>query len=191
MSKTFVEAARDAFLFLEETGFRCVRRESSLLRYEADRVFVTVTWDPYSGEINVFIGLRPKTGEPEDGFSLSDLLDMEAVNVPERKTPFQVAEEKEVYPFLKKLAEDTRVYGKPALTGDRMFFRRLKNFRNVVARTSRRETEVRRARSAAENAWQKREFEKVVDLYTSIQNELSGAERSKLEYAKKHTPRQA
>jgi hypothetical protein len=91
MSETFAQAARDAFLFLEETGFRCVRREPSLLRYEADRVFVTVTWDPYSGEINVFIGLRPKTGKPEDGFSLSDLLDMEAVNVPERKRPFRSA----------------------------------------------------------------------------------------------------
>jgi hypothetical protein len=45
------------------------------------------------------------------------------------------------------------------------------------------------ARSEAEKAWHWREFDRVVDLYTSIESDLSGSERGKLEYAKRERAR--
>jgi hypothetical protein len=185
MNEKFSDIARRTFSFLEEAGFRCLQPEPTLLRYETENVFVTITWDPRSGEIGEFIGLRSRKGEREDGFSLSDLLAMEGVDLPERKMPFQVADESRLGPFLEKLAEDTSTFARSALAGDRMYLRRLKTFRNTAAQTYMRSLTLQNVRSQAETAWHRREFDRVVDLYTSIESDLSGSERGKLEYAKK------
>jgi hypothetical protein len=108
------------------------------------------------------------------------------VDVPERNIPLQVAEEDKLGPFLDKMAEDTRVYAQPALAGDRMFFRRLNAFRSAQAQTYMRDMERRRVRTEAEKAWQKRELDKLIALYTSIEDQLSASEKAKLAYAKQH-----
>ena len=90
------------------------------VRYETGKVFVEITWDRRSGEINEFIGLTPRKGECEDGLSLSDLLAMEGADRPESKMPFQVYDNHRLQPFVEKLAEDTRAFAQPALAGDRM-----------------------------------------------------------------------
>jgi hypothetical protein len=185
MNEKFSDIVRRTFSFLEEAGFRRLHLSPTLLRYEAENVFVTITWDPRSGEIDELIGLQPRKGERGDGFSLSDLLAMEGADVPERKMPFQVADESRLGPFLEKLAEDTSTFARSALAGDRMYFRRLKTFRSAAAQAYMRSMTLQNVRSEAEKAWHRREFDRVVDLYTSIESDLSGSERGKLEYAKR------
>jgi len=182
----FAEAAKQAFSFLEHANFRLAQTGPARLQYETAQSFVTIEWDARSGELNVFVGLQPRKGEAADAFSLTDVLAMQGIDVPERKMPFQVAEESRLRPFLEKLAEDTQVNAQPALAGDRMFFRRLQAFRSGKAQTYMRDMRLRRVRSEAENAWQKRELDKVVNLYTSIEKDLSESERGKLDYARKH-----
>lgn len=103
-SNRFTDMAKQAFSFLEDAGFRLSHADAARLQYETAQVFVTIEWDARSGETNVFVGLKSKKGEPPDAFSLSDLLGMQDVDVPERKMPFQVAEENRLGPFLEKLA---------------------------------------------------------------------------------------
>ncbi len=91
--------------------------------------------------------------------------------------------------FLDKLAEDTRVHAKPALAGDRMFFHRLEAFRNAQAKAYMRDMELRRVRAEADKAWQKRELDKLIGLYTSIEDQLTASEKAKLVYAKQHQMR--
>lgn len=186
MSKRFFNVAQRVFSFLEDAGFRLAKRDPTRLQYETDQVFVTVEWDSRSGEINVFVGRQPRNDEPRDAFSLRDLLAMQDVQVPERTMPFQVSEEGRLGLFLEKLAEDIRTHGQSALAGDRMFFRRLRAFRNAQSHAYMRDMELRRVRSKAEKAWRKRELEKVIDLYTSIENDLTESERGKLDYARRH-----
>jgi hypothetical protein len=133
ISKRFSDVAQQAFIFLEKEGFCRTRVEPATLRYETENVFVTITWDTRSGEIDEFIGLTHASGKREDGFSLSDLLAMEGADVPERKMPFQVSDERRLGQFLEKLAADTRTFARRALAGDRLYFRRLKTFRDVAA----------------------------------------------------------
>jgi hypothetical protein len=109
---------------------------------------------------------------------------MEGVDVPERRMPFQVADECKLGPFLEKLADDTRAYAQPALAGDRMFLRRLKTFRSAQAQSFMRDMELRRVRKAADMAWQERDFDKLIGLYGSIEDELTASEKAKLVYAK-------
>jgi hypothetical protein len=182
----FSDAAMRAFSFLEGAGFRLVQRDRDQLRYETAEVLVTIEWDARSGELNVFFGLQPRKGEQPDALSLRDLLGMEGVDVPERTMPFQVAEESQLRPFLDKLAEDTRVHAQPALAGDRMFFHRLQAFRNAQAQAYMRDMELRRVRAEADKAWQKRDLEKLIGLYTPIEDQLTASEKAKLAYAKQH-----
>src|SRR5262245_9940615 len=120
----FAELARQAYSFLQGAGFKLVQEGSERLRYEGEHSFVAIGWENRSGEINVFIGLRSMNGVPEDAFSLTDILRMQDADVPERKMPFQVKENR-LAPCLQKLAEDTQAYALPALACDRRFFRRL------------------------------------------------------------------
>lgn len=182
----FRDRAQQAFSFLERAGFRLVERTPARLDYETAQAFVTIEWDARSGELNVFVGPQPREGEVRNAFSLTDLLAMDGVDVPERKMPFQVAEENKLGPFLDKLANDTQTYAQPALVGDPTFYRRLKAFRNTQAQTYMRDMELRRIRNDADKAWQKRNFQRLIALYTSIEDELSAAERAKLAYAKQH-----
>jgi hypothetical protein len=185
----FPDIAQRAFSFLEDAGFHLVQREPARLRYETDRAVVTIEWDARSGEMNVFIESQPRKDEPRDVFSLSDLLAMEDVDVPERKMPFQVTDEDRIGPFLEKLAEDTRIHAQSAITGDRMFFHRLKAFRNAQSQGYMRDLTLRHVRSEAEKAWQERALDKVTALYTSIEEELTASEKAKLDYARKYQTR--
>lgn len=182
----FAEAAKLAFSFLEQAGFGLMHSGPAQLQYETAQVGVTIEWDVRSGELDVFVGLQPRNGQARDAFSLSDLLAMDGVDVPERKMPFQIADESKLKPFLDKLAEDTRIHAQPALAGDRMFFHRLKTFRNAQAQTYMRDMKLRRVRSEADKAWQHRELDKLVALYTSMEDQLTVAEKAKLAYAKQH-----
>jgi hypothetical protein len=191
MSKRFSEMAKQTFSLLEDAGFRLVEIEHDLnrLRYETARTFVAIEWDCRAGELNVFVGLQPRKGKPEDAFSLMDLLRMEGVELDERKVPYQVAEESQLGPFLEKLAEYLRVHAQPALAGDRMFFRRLHAFRNAQARAYMQDMKLQQVRAEAEKAWRSRKLDKVILLYTSIQDFLTKSEKGKLDYARKHQTR--
>ncbi len=65
----FPGAAKRAFSFLEDAGFRLVRRDPDQLQYETPQVLVTIEWDARSGELNVFLGLQPRKGGTRDAFS--------------------------------------------------------------------------------------------------------------------------
>jgi hypothetical protein len=185
----FADIAQDAFSFLKQLGFKLVQRDSERLQYETDQSIVVVEWDTRSGEINVFVGLQPKMSERQDMFSLNDLLNMLNEDAAKRKTPYQVAEENRLAPFLWKLAEDTRVHAQPALAGDRMFFRRLETFRSAQSQAHMRDMKLRGVRSEADKAWKERDFDKMINLYSSIESDLSEAERGKLDYARTHQRR--
>lgn len=182
----FPDEAERAFSFLKDAGFRLVERGRTRLRYESARVVLTIEWDPRSGEMNVFFGLQPRYGEARDSFALADVLGMEGVDLPERGMPFQVADEGRLGPFVARLADDTRIHAQPAIAGDRMFFHRLKAFRNAQSDRYMLAMKLRRVRSEADDAWHKRDFRRVIDLYTSIQDHLSAFESGRLAYAKKH-----
>jgi len=186
MSMRFAEVAQLAFSFLEKTGFRLVQRGSTRLQYESDKAVVIIEWDARSGEMEVFVGLWPMKSEPQNVFSLTDLLNMQGVDAPKGRKPFQVVDERLLAQFLEKLAEDTQMHAQSALAGDRMFFRRLETFRSAQSEAYMRDMELRRLRSEADKAWGIRDLNKFISLYTPIENDLSEAEKGKLDYARKH-----
>jgi hypothetical protein len=186
MSMRFAEAAEQAFAFLEEVGFKLTQRSETRLQYESNQAVAVIEWDPRSGELEAFIGLLARKGELQETFSLTDVLNMQGAEAPNRRIPFQVADEDRLAPFLQRLAGDTRTHAQAALAGDRMFFRRLSTFRSAQSRAYMRDMELRRVRSEAERAWRNRDLSRLIRLYASIESDLSESEMGKLDYARNH-----
>jgi hypothetical protein len=138
--------------------------------------FVVIKWHNRFGELEVYFGLQPRTARAKDEYSLRDLLRMEGIREPESEQPLQVADESRLEPFLEKLAKDVRLYGRPVLSADRMYFRRLEAFRHARAQSDMQNLGLRRLRSEVEEAWRRREFDRVVELYSSIEQ---GPKRSR------------
>jgi hypothetical protein len=71
-----------------------------------------------------------------------------------------------------------------ALAGDLDYFHRLRDFRNQLVKQAMQDAAERGLRARAETAWRNRDFRTVVDLYTSLEDRLSHAERTKLACAR-------
>lgn len=184
MRARFADMAKEAFSFLEGAGFRLAHVEAGHLRYESSNSVVVIDWDARSGELEAFVGLQSSAGSPQDMYSLTDVFGLEGV--PDRKMPPQVADENRLQPYVGQLADDLRAHARPALVGDRMFFRRLETLRHAKAEAFTQGLKLQQIRSAVERAWRNREFKKVVRLLASIESDLSEAEKEKLDYARRH-----
>jgi len=185
MSEKYAELAKQAFSFLEGAGFRLTRSDPNQVQYESDKSFVAASWDSRSGELDAFVGLLPRTGRPQEEYSIVDV--MGAAGVPEVDCKMaQVGDVGRLGPFVDKLAADLRSYGQLALSGDRMYFRRLETFRAAKAERYMREMNLRQVRSQAEKAWHDQQYGRVEALYASVEGELTESESRKLDYARKH-----
>lgn len=189
MTERFHDMAKQAFSFLEGMGFRLTHSAANEVRYESSQSVVVIGWDVRSGELDVFIGLQPLTSPPKNTYSLTDILGMEGALGHNYRMPPQVADENRLRPFVDQLAGNVRAHAQAALTGDRMYFRRLETFRHVKAEAFTRNVRLRQVRAAAEEAWQKRDFKIVADLYASVESDLTEAEKRKLNYAREHQAR--
>lgn len=185
-SKRFPDEAEKAFSFLKDTGFRLVKREPTRLQFETAQVFVAIEWDLRSGELNALVGLQSPHDEEKDVFTLGDLLALEGVETRQWETPFQVADENKIISFLLKLAEAMQIHARAALSGDRQYFQKLRTFRSARAQAHMLDMTLRRVHSEVEEAWKRRDFAKVADLYQSVEAHLTASEKAKLDYAKKH-----
>lgn len=186
MNSIFTKQVESAFSFLIDKGFNIVKRTLTQLQYENQIAWVTIEWEPRSGEMNVLFGVKPKTNKPYDSFELNDILELEDIDLPERYKPFQMANENELEPFIKKLADDTRIYAKVALTGDKLYFKKLDKIRNTKSQAYLKNVQLKNTRQKADEAWKQGEFGRVIVLYKSIEQHLNEIEKGKLEYAIKH-----
>lgn len=187
MDKAFSELAGRAFSFLGGLGFRVVQRESDWVRYASSSATVEIDWDPRSGEIGMWIGPRAGAADRKEMFSLTDLFGMLNVDVPERRAPLHAMEEQRLTSCLESLAAHTERFGQDALSGDPQLFQSLWKWRaaQAVARASHEDRLA--VRAAADRAWRDQSFQRVVELLSSIEGDLTEAERKKLAYARERS----
>lgn len=183
MTSLFSNLAKDEFSFLLDRGFSLCGDSLGEVRFQSAGSIVCVVWDERSGELNVY--LSPLRSAPDEKpYSLCDLLAMEGKDLIEAKEPFQVSEQERLRPFLRQLAEDVRKYATKALVGDRMYYRRLSEYRSRQARSFMEGMQLRQTRARADEAWGRRNYEQVIEQYEAMRDHLSAAELKRLEIAK-------
>lgn len=183
----FTEQVLSAFRFLTEFDLRCVRAEPTFVRYESSRVFVNIYHDHASYELGVEIGLLVDVRkEKEQAFSIGEIIDLMGAREETGYTFMQASTTERVKQLVPKLAELVRHYAGPALQGNFFTFEQLEEARQGKSDKYLKEIELGRIRSEAEKAWHEKNYSKLVELYSSIQEDLTPTETKKLAYARKH-----
>lgn len=178
----FTEMATEEFSFLLDRGFSLADGAPGSVCFQSKASTVCIQWDSRSGELEVYVHGAHQGDDA--AYSLRDILAMEGEKSKEATTPFQVSDVDNLRKFLKELADDVANYAGEALVGDRMYFRRLSEFRSRNARTYMREMQLRQIRANADEAWSRQDYKRVWDEYSSMFDELSAAELRRLEFAK-------
>ncbi len=177
-------AVGEEFLFLvDEFGFRCVESRPHLVRYESERAIVEVVFDgSRSYEVRVQFGMRDATGPH---FSLDELLRSRGA-AGSSSVALQATTRQELEGAVRELSGALRKHGGELLVGDPVAFAALTAHRRREVDQFATERALTEARTLAKVAWEKREFVAVVAALEPHRENLSDAERARLDLAKKY-----
>ena len=179
----FSDITLSAFSFLaEEHSFRCIRVEQTLVRYESSKVFVNIYHGRLSYTIGVEVGCLPNLPSMDEVYytlyEIISALDEDRLDI---LSPFQASTPEAVEKCVLKLAEIVRHYANSALDGNQDTYQRLRENRHIKFL----KYQINQVKIRAEEAWLIKDYNRVVELYSSLTGNLSPAEAKKLDYAKK------
>jgi phosphoribosylanthranilate isomerase len=185
----FVDFVRKDFRFLEtEYDFKLTEAKTnysnSSVRYESKKVFVGIYYCPARYECDAAIGI---ISDDTQNYSIGDLLSLEAdfdlsPNYTFEKLTRAEITEKDVSWFASVLHK----YGGKYLNGDTVAFEKLKENSEIKSEEYTQGIINKQQRQKAEKAWKQKDYGVVVEIYKSMKEFLSQAERKKLEYSEKH-----
>ncbi|MGH8647514.1 MAG: hypothetical protein ACREX4_24865 [Gammaproteobacteria bacterium] len=195
----FEEAVLDSFSFLRsEFGFRVVESEVTRVRYESEDAFVNVYHGRSSYEIGCEIGLLQQKrkedpnalGEdaPETAFSIWEIARMGSAPGVTDRTFYQASTSHVIAELVPRLADLVKNFGRRALSGDRVLYKALEHAHSAWFEEYQKETMLMQIRRQVVDAWQARDFHRVVQLLEPVMQDLTPAEVRKLEYARSRLP---
>ncbi|MDQ6788618.1 MAG: phosphoribosylanthranilate isomerase [Acidobacteriota bacterium] len=184
----FVDFVRKDFRFLEtEYGFKLTEAKTnqhySSVRYESKKVYVSVVYCPARYESDVAIGIISSSAP---SYTIGELLSLEndfdlTPNYTFEKITQAQITEKDVSWFASML----RKYGEKYLTGNLSAFKKLKENSEIKSQEYTQEIINKQRRQKAEEAWKQKDYGVVVEIYKSMKDFLTPAERKKLENSEK------
>lgn len=181
----FPERVEEAFAFLLERGFRVVARDMTYVRYESDRVGVSVHHGRLSYELGAEIELLEEAAS-QPSYPIGALAGVTNPKSGSEFYPYATRSPEEIGPAVRRLADQLRAHGDSALDGDRATFDRLADQRRRRGAEMAREIEASRTRHLAGEAWRARDYPRVVELLENLGEDLSEVEGARLDYARRH-----
>lgn len=130
-SSDLKEVASGAFGFLlKEYGFRLVKSESNLVRYQSAKVFINIRLGRASLEIKVEIGLLPSQyDDSQPKFLLTEIIELLGNRREIEYSYFQGITREQLQKNLPILAELVKKYAKDVLKGDYLVIQNLERLR--------------------------------------------------------------
>lgn len=187
---TFKKCALKEFDFLvSKYGFKCVQSDYYYLRFESDIVFATVQYDPHkSFEMDFSIGrLDDLYDGIERPFYLGEIIRFsDSKKKEDYPILFQASTPERVVRLVPKMAGLTEKYTKYFFGGDKVCFKALSDFREKECDEYALKENLVRIRSAAKEAWNRKDYASVVALYEQVIDYITQLECKQLEYSRKH-----
>lgn len=182
----FKEAVLSAFNFLiTDYGFRCVKKDITLVRYESKNIFVEAYFNNSTGELEVLLGSSGEHIDNRREFYLYELVHSKDQNVSTGFPMFTAHNHKQMVQSLRQLATLLKKYGKDLLKGDTDKFKQLIKWRQSESDMLTRKMQFGNDRAKADTAWHEKDYAKVIKLYETIKEDLTLIELKRLEYAKR------
>ncbi len=183
----FVEAVSEYIApVLAERGFACVEATPYSVKFQSHNVALAVFHEPVSYEIDLVYALQ---AVPSERYNLCDMLDMVLGLGHKEQTFFQASEHDRIVYCIKVIADYLRKYGEKVLIGDPTIYQRMREVTRLRNDAHEKQAARQSICRAVEEAWQKRDYAKVRELYGPIEADLTPAEKKRLNYARSHSPR--
>jgi hypothetical protein len=179
----FADEVKIQFAFLESLGFRCVRSEITLVRFESLDIAICVYHEKLSYEIGSTIESLVGT----DTYSFSEILRLVHSERAEKYRDYATHTVEGVAKGVSELAELFQRYVDTRILNDTKFFPDLKQQRDEWARSYAVETQLVQARKKSDISWKEGDFGKVVQILIPLREHLNPSDSKKLEYALKHS----
>ena len=179
----FPEETRRRFAFLEALGFRCLRSEATLVRYESTAMAICI----YQGRQSYEVGLEIQSAEaPTQSYSFSEILRLVDPKRADGYRNFAARTAEGVAKGVLRLAGLLHECLDAGILSDERLFSRLKLQRIDMSRNYALEVKLKGAQNELKSAWAKKDFSKVIQILSPLQEHLNPSDLKKLEYAKKH-----
>lgn len=188
MSMLFPLEARGAFDFVaERVGMSFVMANEREVRYEREGVFLIVKFDGRrSYELNVEIG-KGLSNKPVCSCSLAEVLSIKGAKDGGAIDGIMASEATRLRGVLQRLAALTLQYASAFLMGgDSSLCEQVAEMRRRDIDAYALDGALRTARALSQAAWQVRNYRDVVMLLEPLEQLLTPAERTRLDYARRH-----
>lgn len=180
-----VEAQRQFDPIAQQFGLVRVASTEWGLRYENDKIFLTVNFDnARSYELGVEIGKR-NTKYPGPPFSLAEILRLRDVQDAAFVSGLMISNETRLPGVLSRLAQLTISYASDFLVGNDFSFAQIEQMRNKESAEFELASKLRHAKSIVDIAWSTRDYPEIIRALEPLEQHLSVAEKKKLEYSRK------
>ena len=184
----FKETVGEHFQFLvEDYGFSFLgfQTDSGVsCRYESRKVFIQFHYYPPGFEIDILLGRKGKEDVKEGNpFYFQEVLSFLKKESTCGFMACSVDNVKSCIPILGKLLKEV---GDSFLNGVDEDYKNLSFYRNAENNRYAIEQELKQTRKLVEDAWRDKEYRKVIELFSPLQEWLNPTEVKKLEYARKH-----
>lgn len=165
-------------------GFVCTEQTVHNVNFKTPNVTMAVYHEPLSYEIGLHYSLKNGLSERHD---LRDLLDTVLGVDHKKQNFFQASNYDGVVYCIKAIADYLRNYGGDVLAGDPAMYQRISTVAKIRNIAIWKHYEHAPTRKEAEDAWQRRDYSKVCDLYLSMYDDLTPIEKRRLKYAQSHS----
>lgn len=194
----FATVAPEQFSFLLGLGFALTELSDTIARYESNRRLVRVFHGRGSYELGVEIGrwIEVDGVSREQAFPLRDVVALRRDPAEAGFGGTSATTAESVRKFVALLAGWTREFAGPLLSDGDQLFDQLSESNAARGQAERDELRASRLRARADEAWQRKDFGRVVNAYSEIESELpavalKASERGRLDYAVKSLRDQA
>ena len=171
-------------------GYRLVKAESTLVRFESERAFVNVYHGRSSYEIGVEVGpVRSPQDSDRLGYTLDEVVSSMGAPVPEDIKHCSAVTADRIAVVIPRFVETLEQFGADILAGEAPAFSRLATYRRLQAEEQLRASHHEDVRRRAEEAWTRGDFGLVVELYQSIGDALTAVELKRAEIARSRARR--
>ncbi len=183
-AKTYFRFLIDDYHFrlskVEQTGF------VKIIRFESKGIFVNLYYGPPAYEVEIGFG-RIGIDDAPDGhsFALGDLVLLDTCSG--WKESFQ--DEDRLTGQIMFCSHVIRKCGSACLRGEQAVFEKMNAQRDAALLKWQQEVRMTQMRRELDTAWKQKNYGRVIMLLSASEEMLTKAERKKLEYAKKQTPK--
>ena len=182
----FTSSALTKFDYLvTDYGFYVAATDATIVRFVSTGVFVKVYNWQVSSELGVDVGLLTDGSAYGIEYDLGELVHLRGPWEYNHYRGWSGSIDLAIDHGLSYLADELRRCGAEALRGDLGVFDQLAAQRERNVEAFGRYMNAMQSRSGAEEAWSRRDYAGVVRFYDNMQQDLSPAERKKLEYSRK------